>query len=511
MAPQTVRGTAFGDVEVPLSDLREGTHEVLIEARAVTPAGAELRDSLVRTFEVVQSRLVRDKKHTEDLGAGFLPAGGAGFTRYVFADTGRGRFSTLETLAWGDGPRLDQALAAAGAQDLFEQYFPDVEVGAQTASFAPERYARDSGLSLLPYAFPDLELSAQAALAAPKALAGAGLGGYLRGVLADNQSTAERRALALAGLASLGEPVLEQLRTAAEAPGESATTRLYLVLGLEAIGDEATALAIERDVLARFGERYGELVRLRVSERPSDISEATALLAMAAAALGDPVADAAERYVESNPSRETLLSLQQLGYVTRAIARAPAASASFAYTVNGTRTTVTLGPGKTTSLRLTPSQRATFSAETLTGRVVVTTSQQVPLDPAGARVDPQLSVAREISPIGALKAQVVRVIFRVSVQGPKPDTCYRLTETVPSGLVPLEDWWDWSDWTDISWPYVVQGQRVEWCVWPGDAYPPGYFARVAGGGTFTWEPAVLQPAIAAERMALTPVTRITVR
>ena len=513
MAPQTVQAAAFGDVQVPLPSLHEGTHEILIEAKAVTPTGTELRDSLVRTFEVVRSRLVRDESTTEDLGAGFRPAGGPGFTSYVFGDAGRGRFlATLRRLAWGDGPRLDQALAAAGAQELLEQYFPDVEVEAPTASFSPEPYARDSGLSLLPYASPDLELSVQAAMAAPAALAGAGLAGYLRDVLGDERSTAERRALALAGLAALGEPVLEQLRTAAAAPGAFPMTRLYLALGLEAVGDDATALAIERDVLARFGERYGELVRLRVSERPSDISEATALLAVAAAGVGDPIADAAERYVESNPSSETLLDLQQLAYVKRAISRAPAASASFAYTMDGNRKTVTLGPGKTFSLRLTPSQRAGFSAETLTGRVAVTTSWQAPLDIAGSAVDPQLNVARDVAPSGVLESgQVVRVTFRVSFQGPTPYGCYRLTETVPSGLVPLEDWWDWPDWTELSWPYLVQGQRVEWCVWPGDEYPPGYFARVASGGTFTWEPAVLQPAIAAERMALTPTAQITVR
>ncbi len=533
MAARTVTGTAFSEVQIALPALREGTHKILVEARA-----GSLSDRMARTFEVVPSRLLRNESSTETLGAGFAPRGGPGFTTYVFADAGRGRFlGTLQDLAWGDGPRLDQALAAAGARGLLAKYFPDVAMEAPPASFDVQRYLKSratsddenetevpDGLALLPYASGDLDLSVRAALAAPDALLEASdLVSFFAGVFDSKESTPERRALALTGLAALGEPVLRQLQVAAAATGASPTTRLYIALGLQALGDDATALSIERDLLGRYGERYGSQVRLRVSQRPSDISEATALLAMLGAGLGDPIADAAERYVEANPSGETLLSLQQLSYVDRAIARAPAARASLAYVVGADRRVVNLGAGETFSLTLTPAQREILSAETLTGQVSVTTSWQAPFNPATAPIDPELGVVRTVPQSGALEAgAVVRVTFGLTFPRATPAGCYRLTETVPSGLVPLpaSDWRYWIAETEedgygevvrVAWPYQVQGQRVEWCVSPGDAYPPGYLARVVSRGTFTWEPAILQPAFAAERMALTPPSGVTVR
>ena len=36
-------------------------------------------------------------------------------------------------------------------------------------------------------------------------------------------------------------------------------------------------------------------------------------------------------------------------------------------------------------------------------------------------------------------------------------------------------------------------------------------ARVLTTGTYTWEPAVLQPGVATERLALTPASTVTIR
>ena len=520
MAPRTVTAPAFGVAELALPPLREGTQKLVIRATAGSGSRA-VSDALVRTFQVVTSRVTREQVATAQLGPGFPPTGGSGMTTYTFSDAGRGRFLwLLRSLAWDDGPRVDQALAAREARSLLATYFPGMAVDAPPASFQADQYEKyGSGTSditlvaLLPYASGDLELTVRTLLAAPEAFDADRFRLQLPHLLSDPAMTSEEKLLALVGLAALGEPVLGDLREAAAASDATPTMHLYAALGLAALGDEAGARAIERALIAGYGQRYGSLVRLHVSEDPSEISEATALLAVLAAGLGDPAGDQAEAYVEGNPSATALLNLQQLAYVERAIERATGTGARFAYTVSGTRTERALAAGESWSLTLTPAQRASFGAEVVRGSVVVTTSWSAPLDASTNPLDPDLTVTRAVAPAGVLSAgSLVDARFTVSVTGVPATGCYLLTEAVPSGLVALtwERYYEAPDADKFTWPWLVEGQRVQWYVCDLTR-PPRYLARVLTTGTYTWEPAVLQSSVAAERLALTAPTTVTIR
>lgn len=518
MAPVTLTAPAFGSTEVELPPLRAGTQSVVIEGRAGTGAGART-DRLTRTFRVVATRLLQDQTAFTALGPAFRPEGGSGATTYVFTDAGRGRFlATLRSLAWGDGPRLDQALAALVARSLEKKWFPSVPLDDPVSGFEPARYQladgseADGGLALLPYATPDLELSALAALAAPDSFDRGHLDAYFAAIAADPTSSAERVDIAVAGMAALGDPVLSRLQAEARPDGRTVIQRLWLALGMLALGDDGTARAIERDLLAASGETYGAWIRLRVGETGDDALRATSLLAMLAAGLGDPLAEPAEAYVEANPGTDVLASLGEAVYAGRAIERAAPAAASFAYVVGGRRQTVQLETGESFSVTLTAAQRATFSAERLSGDVDVTTDWQAPLDAATATLDPSLHIERSVSPVGTVgREALVRVRFEATFGAQSPSGCYHLVESVPSGLVPLP--WDptTAEVPTYTPPYLVQGQAVHFCISPGDRYPPGYVARVASAGTYAWEPAVLQPAAARDRIAMTGPTTITIR
>src|SRR3972149_3241365 len=131
----------------------------------------------------------------------------------------------------------------------------------------------------------------------------------------------------------------------AAAPTVTIRERLSVGLGLAALGDGATARAIERDLLSTLGERRGPWIRLRVGGSLDDTVEATSLLALLAAALGDPLANDAEGYVDANPAVDELHSLQQAAFITRMLERTPSDPGRFAYTIGGKRTVVQPDPG----------------------------------------------------------------------------------------------------------------------------------------------------------------------
>jgi hypothetical protein len=514
----TIRGTAFEDVALPLPKLSVGEHAITIAGS--NGGAAALSDRLTRRFMVVESRLVETRTTYTVLTAGAVPDGGPGFTTYTFSDAGRGRYvQVLQGLVWSGGPRVDQALAAAIARDLLVEAFAVDPDTLPATTFDPGSY-QSSGIALLPYSSSDLGLSARVALLAGDRFNRGELAGslYYRAV-DDTASTREQRVLAYAGLAGLGEPVLAELQAFAADPALTIRERLYAGLGLAALGDGAMALAIERDLLSTQGERRGPWIRLRVGESLDDTVEATSLLALLAAELGDPLANDAEGYVDANPAVDELHSLQQVAFITRMLERTPSAAGRFAYTIDGKRTIVELDPGESFSLRLVASQRRTLSVEPLAGQVGLATSWQVPMRPESVARDANLELVRTYTPFPTIPGDAMVEVRLTATFGPQVVAgCHEVTDLVPSGLAPMEYYQDWS-YSDspapsyVS-PHRIEGQRVSFCVAPSETsrtVKMRYFARIVTAGTYTWEPAIIQSAMAAESINLTTSRELTIR
>jgi len=514
----TFRGTAFEDMPVPLPVLSIGEHAVTIAASSGSGVAA-LSDRLTRRFAVVESRLVETRTTYAALTAGAIPEGGPGYTTYVLSDAGRGRYlSRLETLAWSGGPRVDQALAAAIARDLLIEAFAADPVTLPPATFDPGRY-QSSGIALLPYSSTDLGLSVRVALLAGDHFNQGELASALYTTINNRASTREQRVLAYAGLAGLGEPVLTELQAFAADRRLTIRERLYAGLGLAALGDGAAALVIERDLLSAHGERRGPWVRLRVGESLDDTVEATSLLALLAAQLGDPLANDAEGYVDANPAVDELHSLQQVAFIARMLERTPSAAGRFAYTIDGKRTVVDLDPGESFSLRLVESQRRTLRLEPLAGQVGLATLWQVAIRRESVAPDANLQLARTYTPFPTVPGDAMVEIRLTATFGPQVvGGCHEVSDLVPSGLAPVERLQVWPDSgsqarSDIS-PYRIEGQRVSFCVGPSRTSRTEtmrYFARIVTAGTYTWEPAVIQSAMAAESINLTTSRELTIR
>ncbi|MGH7483008.1 MAG: alpha-2-macroglobulin family protein, partial [Longimicrobiales bacterium] len=269
--PLEITAPAFQAARVALPELREGEHEILIEARS-----GVLEDSLVRKIRVVPSRLVSAQTRFYELQRGLRVEGSdSGPTRIAFSDHERGRyFGMLQQLTWGYGDRLDQMLARDVAAELLATFYDDVEVPGEP--FEASIYQTpEGGIALFPYAGQDLTLSARAAAVAPDRFGSAALTRHFLGVLQDRGETLERQVIALYGLAALGEPVLLPLQTLLRETDLAWRERLYAGLAFVEVGDDRSAGAVYQGLIDDYGESTSPTYRLRVGEDQDDILEAT--------------------------------------------------------------------------------------------------------------------------------------------------------------------------------------------------------------------------------------------
>jgi alpha-2-macroglobulin len=374
------------------------------------------------------------------------------------------------------------------------------EFGFEPDSLPPARFNPASferrGIALLPYSGRDPELSALAALTVPELVNVDSLRSYLKRYSEADATTREGRVMALAGLAGLGENVLEDLHGLAT---EDLTIRewLWLALGLAAAGDENGARELERRLLDEYGQRLGPWVRLKVGGTIDDTHNAGRLLLVLSARLGEPFARDVAAYLDHEGSRERLIALERLAYIRAALERLPRAESRFAWTVDAERHEVVLKRGRSFSLVLTAEQRATLSLESLEGELAVVTSWTGagPL-PTGS----EASITRTITPTTVDEGTLVRVTITTTFGAQAPDGCWQVTELVPSGLAPIERDYYWPENAGENSPWSIQGQRVSWCAYPRDPdyRTLSYIARVVSPGSYLWEPALIQSDAAPE-------------
>ncbi len=531
--PETrLTGTAFREVDLELPDLALGTQSLTVSVTAPTrldAAGKPLADRLSRTFGVVRSRLSAARTEFLEVGRPLPALVGDEAATFTFTDAGRARYVPyLEAFVYPAGVRLDRAIATWTAHGLLVGTFGRDPATLPPDTFDPTRYplevtqdesgARLAGAALLPYSGVDPWVASRVAILAPEALNTASLRDVLIAVRDGGTARRDLRIAAVAGLAALGEPVADDLEAAGALDGLTVTERLHLGLGYAATGDDASAIAIERELLSRHGQQLGPWVRLRVGDLDAT-TEATALLAVLAARVGDSLAPSMMDYVRSQPSGETSLALELVTAAQAALEHTPAVAASFAYTVDGERTVVRLEPGDSETLVLTAAQRSGLKLEPIAGKVGLAVSWREPADPASLPTSPGLTLTRRIPtdplPVDHLVKMDLHVAFGpYALEAP----CYEVVEEVPSGLAPLPSW-DVGTGNAVLGPTSVVGQRVTFCV-PnpvfedvGAAVREGtlrYLARVVNEGTFTWERAVLQLEGAADVGTTAPGGRVTI-
>jgi len=514
--PITVTGEAFEPVDVALPALTEGRHELTFAASA-----KGLKDSVVRSITVVPSRLLRDESHFYELQPGqaaVLQGAAGGRTTVVLSDHNRGRYyPVLRSLSWTYGDRLDQMLARNLAQELLLQHFG--EQSDFPAQFTASAYQTvDGGIAIFPFADDDLALSARAAALAPERFGQQTLSGYFQKVIDDPEESRERVLIALYGQAVLGQPVLTQVQATAGLDDLSPRERLYTGLAAAELGDEGTARAVYGKIIADFGERRGQALRINVGKDQDDILEATSLAAILAATLRDDYAPLLFDYTLSNYRHETLIELEQISYLAAALPGLSSTPVRFAYVLHGETVQGQLERGESRTLLVDPEELASLDLAAVDGMVGVTTSYLAPFDPASVEPDPEVSLQRSYpgqadDAVTLREGSLVRISLSWKLGAKAVDGCYQVSDLLPSGLRPVTRLFEQGirD-TTVSYPYLIEGQRVSFCVARGEPNRPlVYYARVVGTGTYTVEPAVIQSQRANESMNVTGSIQAQIR
>jgi len=501
---------AFQAAHLALPVLSEGEHEILIEARS-----GDLRDSLVRTIHVVPSRLVSARTRFYELASDLRVEGSeSGPTRVVFSDHERGRyFGLLQQLTWGSGDRLDQMLARDVSAQLLETFYGDVEGRGQQFD-ASIFQTPDGGIALFPYAGQDLTLSARAAALAPDRFGRAALTQSFLAVLQDQGETRERQVIALYGLAALGEPVLVSLQALVKETDLTWRERLYAGLALVEVGDDAGARAVYQGLIHDYGETTAPNYRLRVGADQDDILEATSLVAILAAGVGDRLAPQLFDYTTANYTKDILVELEQISYLAKALPRLSSAPVRFAYTVDGKRTEVTLERGQSLTIQLTPVQLASLRLAPIQGKAGVASFYTAPTDPASVHVDPNVTVTRTYgtNPAALREGALVKISLSATFGPQALDGCYELTDLLPSGLRPVVRAEAWGAPPGTNYPYRIDGQRVSFCVSDSPSnQSASYWARVVTTGEYTAEPALIQSMQSSQSINFSATDRVIIR
>ena len=508
MAPITNQVPAFGTVEVPLPALTAGEHRIRIEA-----SSGSLHDALVRTVDVVTSRAERDVTSWAPLLDRTSVQAGGGLTHLVLVDAGRGRVvPVLQELAGSGTARSDLAVAAGVADQTLSGQFGLPATPADAEPSLDPFVTDDGTLALVPWGGGDLDATALAAMSHDPRLDVSVLRDGLHVTFDNQDATRPRRLLALAGLAGLGEPVLADVRDAAQAPDLTVPERVSLALAALYAGDEDLARTIEHQLLSQHGSHLGPWTRLD-PVAGEDPTVPTARLAIVAASLGEPVAAEMDAWVAENPPKATTVALERALAARGWAERVPASKGVAALTVDGSRREITVGQGGSASVDLTPAQAASAVVEPVSGAVLVVTTRSVPLGAASLTAPAGQTLERILDPAGPVgEADTVRVTLRVDLGSQAGDACWRLVDLVPSGLAPVGQGW-MNDEGIVVGPDTIDGQRVGFCVVQDPGRPVqtlSYIARVVDPGTYTWEPAVLQSSIVPDQGVVTPATTVSI-
>ena len=527
--PVTADAAAFSSAVVPLAaagsvePLPVGVHRIVVEGVAETESGEEVRDAKVLTIEVVTSQVTARRTDVVAVTTGSrLPGAAEALTTCTFTDAGRGALiPTLETIAAATGPRADQQAAAAAAADLLVASFGRDPSSLPSRAFDPSTFTYGSdGVALVPYGTAELEVTALAALGAPDRFPRSSLEDPLAAIAASGEETRERRIVALAGLAALGAPVLGEVRSAAATTDLTDMERIWLAVAAAEAGDLAIAASLERGILAERGEGSPGWARVRTGSTLHDPIAATALLAIAAAKIGDPVAVDLEAYVLGEQDEEAVHPLEEVAYVARALERLPRTPARFAYTLAASRRVEDLAAGGSVTLTLTPAQLAAITVEPLIGAVSAACAWDEAVAAASLPHGSSVTVVRHVTPSGPIPAgSLVTIDLTVTVEALAPDGLYRATEILPAGLAPVGSLLTPpssgdEEPQDIALaPWSSVGNRVEWGFWPSaekHTFLLRTFGRVVAPGTYAWEPAVVQLVDAPTIGAATAATTVTI-
>lgn len=493
----TAGGVAFTPLDWKLPVLQAGRYSLTVSA-----TGSGLQDSLTREFLVAKSFQERTMTTHGLLTEGMEIKGSpVGPTTVVFSDYEKGQYLRgLFQLAWSNGSRVEQKLAAQEARKLLKQYFPDEQFyfAEEESPKSLLNYQRpDGGISILPYGESELALSAMIAAGTSGIFDNNALAGYFYRVL-EGKTAEDDQSLALLGLAAIKEPVLLQINDYLEQEKLEPSVKINLALALLEIGDGAYAKKVYRELMASYAQDLGSVTRIQVGRDQDEIIEATTQMALLASRLDEPEKNKLYQYLLENPGVDILNTVEQIQILKNNLKYMKPSPVSFTYELKGEKVTKTLKDAEIFKLNLMPEDLPKINFSQIQGKVGVMIKYTMPVEAGEKGISEDLAISRTYSVNNSKittfnRTDLVKVVITYNIGDKAPSGLYEIVDVLPAGLVPVTkpyNYFESRKTDDWSYPTEINGQRVVFLVGKGQNKIT-YYARMVSPGEFTCEPPIL--------------------
>ncbi|MEK7614870.1 MAG: alpha-2-macroglobulin family protein, partial [Patescibacteria group bacterium] len=499
----SAEATIGSRAHLPLPQLPEGTHKVIIKAKS-----GEYQDAVSYPIQIVSSRLTIPAVKQEPLTNQTTLSGAEnGLTYVTFMDGNQGKmYQSLLNFAWRYGDRADEAVVRTVSTELMNETFHEDRLVPETDVTT---YQSEGGIRLLPYASVDPVLSAKVALLKETPFDEEHLYGYLMSRLysADKsqQLSSDEAAWAFAGLAALDAPVLAEMKRFGSDQTLSDEAKLALAIGYVAAGDAESARPIYQTYLK--AAKHDLAYIWSEQKTAEDTTEITSQLAILAAGLNEAKdRDALQSYLNAHADGQTLTLLEQLITTKSALPFLKPGASSVSYTLSGETKKIELKQGNTATVAVSPEDLKKLRPHVEKGDVAVVTSYEKPLTTLPNLYNKISLKRRYVGPNGQTQTSfkegdVVRVELSYQIDKGLPNEYFQITDALPSGLTSMT-WRDIGGYHEgnycMSYPEADTDQSLTFFVYDESSNkycPPNtvtYYARVLNTGTFKAEKASIR-------------------
>lgn len=503
---------------VSLGILHTGEYEIVV--KSYSKAGGQ--DSFSHHLSVVDNFHQVNRSSSFDMNDPSTIKGSDTYTTRIVISTPY-RNQMIDTLwknSFSDNLRIESKLASLAAVQLLGEYddetFGDLLAPDETAISQYQR--SDGGIAFLPYADSDLATSVKVASIGGDQFSRNQLASYFESFL-EHKENREKQILALAGLASLGEPVLQEINLLMEEKDLNAEEQLYLIWGLLQCGDKQKASAALQSFLDANAQDLGDTMMIKGEDDLTVTASRTMWAAMIAAYCGN-IDDffSLFNYVEKADSQD-LLAVEEVLCAEGMLPRLSNNGAYFTYTLEGTSHKVELNGKDDYQITLLPEQLSNISFKSIKGNLSAMSYY---------KDAPDLSAKDRVSGVvlkryysgGSNGVYSTDTVLKVNLYYHLPDYLpegyYVITDCLPAGVRAIENSpnllskvgnYFGSDFTN--------GQVVTFMVYKEKHKAADdtitYYARPISAGRFTAQSAVLSQGATGEIYQYTVSNAVTIR
>lgn len=481
-----------------LESLGAGDYTITVSAMY-----GSFKDAVKKSFKVVDSILETARTEYFDISDNLNIASGLDISadnslvELSFYNKNLSRYNrVLNSLYYSWGQRVDQVLARKLAAEHLKKYFGREDVEQDDVKLA-DYQTSDGGIALLTYDSPNPELSAKISALGCDYFNKSDLEGYFTSVIENRDSPNEEIAAAYFGLASLGRPVLIDVRAFLEENNISLKEKLYLGMALVELGDYSGARTVYDGILKDYGKSAEKYEYIDQGKGSDDIVEVTTLYSLMALKLKTADRDALFDYITSKSTDELLVNLEKLIYLQNTVPEAEK-TGSLGMSTGGGVEEVKLTGTERKTMTVTYDALKKMKFSNVNGEIECAAKFIGPLDAVQAGSGSMVGISRVYKVNGVettsfKHSDVVQVELKINFGDAAPEGYYQITDVLPSGLrfIPYGNWnWEQWYWGQTNGQKIMFGYNFSLKFKKSDVIR--YYARVVSPGTYTADDAVLK-------------------